>query len=524
MADPRDGDTDSDDRRMHPSGVDGVEAALTQLETAEDWEDRHAQEEMRWEGWTAVVDPLVERLAAESERTRRRAATALGWVGDADAVDPLVGRLRADDAASVREAAAVALGAIGEPGETAVDELAAAVERESFTAAAAGAVAACGGVERAVDIVERHDDAAVRRAVLTELASSKRPESVAPVVEVLYGGTTPQREAAAHALRWTVGPAATDERGEAGLSERARVALVTALDDDAPAVRATAAESLGNHLRPGPSADPPRYDRIARALADVLRDADEPAPVRVAAASSLTGHAAVVGRARHERLLDAVTGWLGISGAAATVDDPVVRTLIAALDDDHAEVATAAADALGRYVAELDRLGRRTTDGEPTDPVLAALVGTVAEWTDDPAPDSDPAVAAAAARSLRGHVRRLATSHRRGGRGNGAPDPVLGALLAALDAGPPVTGAATRSLVTYVREAGDLTDGRGERVATALVEALPTVRAETRRSVAVVLGGDPPAEPSVEAALRAVAEDGATGAVRSTARACLDGL
>lgn len=326
-----DADTDAEnenDRRTFPSGVASVDEAVAQLETAEDWAGRHAQEEMRWAGWTAVVEPLVERLAGGDERSRKRAAIALGWVGDADAVDPLAGRLRADDAASVREAAATALGEIGD-GE-AVDPLVDAFGSEpaaSVRQRIAWALAACGGVEESVDLVESYDGPerdAVLRSATRGLATSEAGRAAA--VELLLTGPLPARRSAANTL-------SPDD-------DRTATALTTALEDGDAEVRLYAAQSLAPHVadleRPSLPArlleraagDGPS-DPVLRALVAVAAggerglDADPDPEVRAAAVRSLReapGHPGV------ERALCSV---------AETDPGPEVReTARAALDAD----------------------------------------------------------------------------------------------------------------------------------------------------------------------------------------------
>ena len=71
-----------------------------------------------------AVEPLVTILGAGGAGTRQAAATALGAIGDPRAIDPLVAAL-ADYYAHVREASATALGAIGDP--RAIDPLVAAL-------------------------------------------------------------------------------------------------------------------------------------------------------------------------------------------------------------------------------------------------------------------------------------------------------------------------------------------------------------------------------------------------------------
>jgi hypothetical protein len=73
-------------------------------------------------GSTESVQPVANRLAAESDEVRSAAARALGLIGDTRAINPLSERLKQDDSNTVRASAAWALRQIGT--EAALDEAA----------------------------------------------------------------------------------------------------------------------------------------------------------------------------------------------------------------------------------------------------------------------------------------------------------------------------------------------------------------------------------------------------------------
>ncbi|PSQ40169.1 hypothetical protein BRD13_00430 [Halobacteriales archaeon SW_5_70_135] len=320
---------------MPPPNVESVEDAVERLEAGPDPERRHRDGAAGWEGWTAAVEPLVDRLVAGEERTRGRAATALGWVGDEAAVDPLVGRLRADGSDRVRERAAVALGEIGDA--DAADALAAALETEpnaSVRRAVAGALVACGEVETAAEVVERHDgpdrEATVRQVVRAMADGDReRARARAAAVEFLLTGAPLHRRVAAECL----------DPGD----DDARSALVAALDDADPEVRAATATTLGEWLRGGNTDD---GSTLWRLLAHVGRRA--------------------VG--------------LDVDGTPdATGDSRVRSALVDALDDDDPRVRRAVVEALAA-----------ATDRRAVERRLRDVAGS----------DSDESVRRAAARAV----------------------------------------------------------------------------------------------------------------------------
>ncbi len=91
---------------------------------------------------TPAVDPLVTILGVGGAGVRQAAAGALGRIGDPRAIEPLVAAL-ADYYAHVREAAATALGQIGDP--RAVAPLVAAL-RDTYPEVRQAAAEALGGL------------------------------------------------------------------------------------------------------------------------------------------------------------------------------------------------------------------------------------------------------------------------------------------------------------------------------------------------------------------------------------------
>jgi len=257
------------------------------------------------------------------DSVREAAAAALGRIGDAAAVPGLLAALR-DESRQVREAAAEALGEIGAP---AVPGLLAAL-RDADWRVRRAAAAALGEI----------GDAAAVPGLLAALRdeSWQVREAAAAALGEIGAPAVPGLLAALGDESWQVREAAAAALGEIGAP--AVPGLLAALGDANANVRQAAAEALGQI---GDATAVP-------GLLHALRDAE--ARVRRAAAAALgeIGAPAVPGllaalRDAEARVRRAAAATLGEIGDAAAVPG-----LLAALGDADADVRRAAAEALGQ--------------------------------------------------------------------------------------------------------------------------------------------------------------------------------
>ncbi|MEJ5343928.1 MAG: HEAT repeat domain-containing protein [Chloroflexus sp.] len=259
-----------------------------------------------------AVPALVQALGDGDADVREAAAAALGRIGDAAAVPALVPVLR-DGYADVREAAAAALGQIGAPAVPAL-------------------VQALGD-----------GDANVRRAAAAALGQIGDAAAVPALVRALGDGERQVREAAAAAL------------GQIG-DAQAVPALVRALKYGNALVRWAAAAALGKIGAPA-----------VPALVRALRDGDW--KMRRAAAEAL----GAIGNTQVVPALVEVLGdenWYVRRAAAAALgqigDAQTVPALVRALGDEEWEVRWAAAAALGQIgdVTAVPALVQSLSDAE----------------------------------------------------------------------------------------------------------------------------------------------------------------
>ena len=255
-----------------------------------------------------VAAKAHQRDAAIADRmVREAAASALGEIGDVRAVGPLVSALQ-DKGQSVRGNAARALAKIGDV--RAVDPLIAALDDEEKTVrhAAVSALGEIGDVRAVGPLIAAFDDEDWVRHLALKALVPFGPLAVDPLTAALEDASGSVREAAARAL------------GEIG-ETRTVPSLIAALDDAEEEVRHATVEALG---KIGPLA----VDPLTAALED------SSSKVREAAARAL--------------------GEIG--------DTRVVPSLIAALDDAEEEVRRAAVGAMGQ-------LG----DSRAVEPLIATL-------------------------------------------------------------------------------------------------------------------------------------------------------
>lgn len=264
---------------MNARDDDRIERLLAELDDDPDWEMRWAQEEMRWEGVTEIVAPLLSRLDAEDERTRVRAVTALGWVGDDRAVEPLVDLLDGAQPEEIHAEAATALGSIGST--DAIGPLRSAFEAASpdVRSRIVDALGKIGALDEVCGFLDA-DEVDVRVAAIHTLGRYCTERTTTTLLDVLEDGTTAERRAAA----WSLGVCR---------DERAFESLLDVLDDDDPEVRMWAAQGMMNyaawkrdHVEPvglaehvrrslGRSSSPGPMDHVVAALLDRLDDDDE---------------------------------------------------------------------------------------------------------------------------------------------------------------------------------------------------------------------------------------------------------
>ncbi len=399
----------------------------------------------------------------------------------------LIEQLRAEDL-DTRQAAAVALGRIGDPGATAA--LVAALQDPELALAAAGALARIGdqGAFPALLQLVGNRDVAVRQAAIAALNSIGHPEMPGHIVQLLEDPDPVVRESALKIAGYF---------GYPDCLERA----LTCCRDEIDAVRRAAVEHL-------PFFDDPR---VMSALVQALET--DTAPVRAAAAGALA-------RVNHADAIDALVGalrdadtWvryfalrsLGTIGDARVTQevtnvfhhDPAAHVRLAAIDvigrlrpaqafellgpvtqSDNDDLARAAIRALG-YLDAPDVLGSleallRSNEGVRRLEVVNALamrreprVVQILQWT--AAADEHVEVSAAAIEALA----RIATGD--GGRAAAATK-----ALTALTAEPERREPAIAAMSTLpVRCVGDIAAGLrhpATEVRRACVEALSRMR------------------------------------------------
>jgi HEAT repeat protein len=318
----------------------------------------HKRQSVRWGAAQGLglfwVLPAVSELGSRDGSLRQAAAEALGELGDARAVKPLIAALK-DENAEVRQAAAGALGEMGDPHADAVEPLIAVLKDENVGVrqAAAGAlgemgdrhaveplIAALGDGNINVRRSATHSlgliwdlqlvsdlgsiDSAVRRAAAEALGDLGDRHTVEPVIAALQDENAEVRQAAAEAL------------GDLG-DRRAVEPLIAVLQDENAEVRQAAAEALGRLDDP----------RAVKPLIAVLKD--ENAEVRQVAARAL----GEIGGPHAVELLITSLGNEDIHVRRAATDALVeigqfaVQPLISALGDRLSAVREAAARALG---------------------------------------------------------------------------------------------------------------------------------------------------------------------------------
>jgi len=277
---------------------------------------------------TQIVESLVQALGDGSEDVREAAAEALGEIGDPRAVEPLIQAL-GDEDRPVGWAAVWALKAIGDP--RAVEPLIQALGDES-------------------------ED--VRGAAVWALKAISDPRAVEPLTRVLGDGSEDVRRAAARAL------------GEIG-DRRAVEPLSLALGDEDRYVRRAAVEALKE------IGDRRAVEPLSLALGDRSED------VRRAAAEAL----GEIGDRRAVELLSLALGDRSedVRRAAAEAlettskkveNDKVARRVARRLWwrlTDAKYVANAAWEALARVVARLTELEVTALNGGP--PLFAPVPG-----------------------------------------------------------------------------------------------------------------------------------------------------
>jgi HEAT repeat protein len=243
----------------------------------------------------AVVPPLIEQLRAEDLDTRQAAAVALGRIGDRRATAPLVAAL-AD-----RELAVAAAGALARIGDPAAFE--------------------------ALIIRLGDPDSAIRQSVIAALNSIGHPGMPARIIPLLTASEAIVREAALKIAGYFGYPDCLDH-------------VLACCRDDNETVRRTAVEQLAFF----------DDDRVFEVLVRTL--AHDSAPVRAAAASALA-------RVEHPAKIDVLVAalddpdhWVRFVAlrSVGTIGDPVaVPVVVARLERDPApHVRLAAIEVIGR--------------------------------------------------------------------------------------------------------------------------------------------------------------------------------
>ena len=293
------------------------------------------------------VDPLIDALSDVSDPVRRVAARALGHLDDKRAVNPLMKAL-SDRDSCVRYSAAASLGRLGD--KRAIDPLIEVLSDDNFYVRRYAA--------RALEQLDEQIWAQCIRGTkgdFVQLALSKAPKAVVPLINALSSNDADARETAAHALgllgdKQAVGPLietlsdintnvrrkTAEVLGRLG-DTRAVDPLIKALSHSHSGVREAAAKALGQ-LGDKRTVDP---------LIAALSKRDDDSAVLWSAAKAL-------GRLGDKRAVDPLIGtlsddncWVREAAVKALVQlgDVTVAPLIEALSHRHV---SAAATALGR--------------------------------------------------------------------------------------------------------------------------------------------------------------------------------
>jgi HEAT repeat protein len=289
------------------------------------------------EDWArlAGLKPLIAALGDEDPFVREAAATALGEIGE-PAVEPLIAAL-GDEDRNVRSAAAKALGRLGNA--RAVEPLIAALgdEARDVRSAAAGALGRFGepAVEPLITALG-DEDPLVRNVAAEALGRLGNARAVEPLIATLGDEDPLVRSAAARALR--------------RFGEPAVEPLIAALGDEdleVPWMAAEALEEIGKPaVEPFIAALGEEDHQVSFMAAWALEEIGEPAVEPLIAA---------LGEEDHQ--VSFMAAW-----ALERIGEPAVEPLIAALGDEDRNVRSAAARALGR-------LG----NARAVEPLIAAL-------------------------------------------------------------------------------------------------------------------------------------------------------
>ena len=156
-------------------------------------------------GDARAIDPLVAALTERDWHVGQAAATALGRIGDGRAIDPLVAALLASDA-EVRRAANEALASIGWAPRDAAERAACSIANDAWSTCVEIGVPA---VEPLVTILGV-GGAGVREAAAAALGRIGDPRAIDPLVAALADYYAHVREASATALGRIGDPSAID--------------------------------------------------------------------------------------------------------------------------------------------------------------------------------------------------------------------------------------------------------------------------------------------------------------------------
>ena len=329
-----------------------VDALITLLDHWDSSTRRKAAQALGLLGDLRAVTPLIVVLEDDEELVRWAATQALGRLGDQRAVEPLSGRLYDEDAA-VRYLSVEALRGLG--GQHAVESLVALLEDsapflDNLRQEAAEALGAMVGSHSVKLLTARlgNEDASARARLAEGLGALSTPASIVGLIGLLEDDEERVRWRALQALK------ALDAARDARVID----ATLAQFDDADPAVRASAAEAVGE-LGIGSS-----VEQLIVSLHD------EHSGVRATAAEAL---GKLGGRSSVEPLIAALHDeHPGVRASAAealgSLRDPrSVSALTSALDDQNAKVRSKAAWALGRLAGarSVGPLMATLADGEP---------------------------------------------------------------------------------------------------------------------------------------------------------------